>query len=247
MDERAREVVAGLRRRLASAQAAVGGLERPRVFALEWSDPPFNGGHWVPEMLEVAGAEALLACPGRPSVRMAWEQIGDAEPQVVVFMPCGYDLQAAADEARRTLLRRPELARAEAIVAVDASAYFSRPGPRLIDGVEILASALHPGRLPPPPRERSSGSALSPTGEAWRKINLTCPIRPPRFMHRLRACWVAQAPVGLAVTPSTRTRRGDRLCSQTPWRCRRHGACLGYGAAGPVGLTIHRPVRMSLA
>jgi iron complex transport system substrate-binding protein len=151
VDERAREVVGGLRRRLASVQAAVGGLERPRVFALEWSDPPFNGGHWVPEMLEVAGAEALLACPGRPSVRMAWEQIGAAEPQVVVFMPCGYDLQAAADEARRTLLRRPELARAAAIVAVDASAYFSRPGPRLIDGVEILASALHPGRLPPPP------------------------------------------------------------------------------------------------
>jgi iron complex transport system substrate-binding protein len=84
-------------------------------------------------------------------VRVSWEQIAAAAPQVVVFMPCGYDLQAAAEEASRTLLARPELAGAEAIVAVDASAYCSRPGPRLVDGVEILAAALHPGRLPPPP------------------------------------------------------------------------------------------------
>jgi iron complex transport system substrate-binding protein len=149
--ERAEEVVAGLRERLARVQATVEGLERPRVFALEWGDPPFNGGHWVPEMLQVAGAEALLAGPGAPSVRVTWAQIAAAAPQVVVFMPCGYDLQAAADEATRTLLWRPELAGAEAIVAVDASAYCSRPGPRLVDGVEILAAALHPERLPPPP------------------------------------------------------------------------------------------------
>jgi iron complex transport system substrate-binding protein len=148
---RAEEVVAGLRDRLASVQAAVAGLERPRVFALEWGDPPFNGGHWVPEMLQVAGAEAVLACPGAPSVRVAWAQIEAAAPQVVVFMPCGYDLRAAVEEAGRTLLARPELAGVEAIIAVDASAYCSRPGPRLVDGVEILAAALHPERLSPPP------------------------------------------------------------------------------------------------
>jgi iron complex transport system substrate-binding protein len=102
-------------------------------------------------MIEIAGAEALLASLRRPSVRLTWEAVSAAEPQVVVFMPCGYGLEAATDEARRTLLQRPELAGAEAILAVDASAYFSRPGPRLIDGVEILAAALHPGRLPPPP------------------------------------------------------------------------------------------------
>jgi iron complex transport system substrate-binding protein len=101
-------------------------------------------------MLQVAGSEPVLACPGAPSVRVTWEQIEAAAPQVVVFMPCGYDLQAAAEEARRTLLARPELG-VEAIVAVDASAFFSRPGPRLVDGVEILAAALHPERLPPPP------------------------------------------------------------------------------------------------
>jgi iron complex transport system substrate-binding protein len=149
--QRAGEVVAGLCERLAGVQAAVEGLERPRVFALEWGDPPFNGGHWVPDMLQVAGAEAVLACPGAPSVRVTWEQIAAAAPQVVVFMPCGYGLQAAEDEARRTLLTRPELAGAEAIVAVDANAYCSRPGPRLVDGVEILAAALHPQQLPPPP------------------------------------------------------------------------------------------------
>jgi iron complex transport system substrate-binding protein len=149
--ERAEEVVAGLRERLARVRAAVEGLERPRVFALEWGDPPINGGHWVPEMLQVAGAEAVLACPGGPSVRVTWAQIRAAAPQVVVFMPCGYGLQAAVEEARRILLGRPELAGVEAIVAVDASAYCSRPGPRLVDGVEILAAALHPGRLPPPP------------------------------------------------------------------------------------------------
>jgi iron complex transport system substrate-binding protein len=150
-EQRAHELVAGLRKRLASVQATVDGLARPRVFALEWGDPPFNGGHWVPEMLQVAGAEPLLACPGAPSVRVTWKQIEAAAPQVVVFMPCGYGLQAAVEEASRSLLGRPELAGVEAVIAVDASAYCSRPGPRLVDGVELLAASLHPGRLPPPP------------------------------------------------------------------------------------------------
>jgi iron complex transport system substrate-binding protein len=151
VEQRAEEVVGGLRRRLARVRAAVDGLDRPRVLALEWGDPPFNGGHWIPEMIEIAGAEALLACPGTPSVRVTWDQIGAVQPEIVVFMPCGYGLEAAADEARRTLLQRPELACAKAILAVDANAYFSRPGPRLVDGVEILAAGLHPGRLAPPP------------------------------------------------------------------------------------------------
>jgi iron complex transport system substrate-binding protein len=150
-EQRAEEVVAGLRERLTGVQAAVEALEQPRVFALEWGDPPFNGGHWVPEMLQLAGSEPVLACPGAASVRVTWTQIQAAAPQVVVFMPCGYGLQAAVEEASRILLARPELAGVEAIVAVDASAYCSRPGPRLVDGVEILAAALHPGQLPLPP------------------------------------------------------------------------------------------------
>ena len=125
------------------------GRDRPRTFALEWSDPPFNGGHWVPEMIELAGGEPVLASRGTASVRVAWEQIVAASPEVVVFMPCGYDLDQAALEAE-ALLDRAELKSADAFFAVDASAYFSRPGPRLVDGVEILAATLHPGKVDVP-------------------------------------------------------------------------------------------------
>lgn len=142
-EERAAQLAADLRRRLGVVRAAVAGQRRPRVFALEWSDPPFNGGHWVPEMIEVSGAEALLGCRHAPSVRVAWEDIALVAPEVVVFMPCGYDLEQACEEGK-TLLGRREISAADAIFAVDASGYFSRPGPRLVDGVEALASALHP-------------------------------------------------------------------------------------------------------
>jgi hypothetical protein len=107
VQEQADEVVTGLRERLASFRATVDGLERRRVFALEWDDPPFNGGHWIPEMLQVAGAEPVLACPGAPSVRVSWAQIEAAAPQVVVFMPCGYDLRAAVDEGAGPCWRVP--------------------------------------------------------------------------------------------------------------------------------------------
>ncbi len=146
----AAELVDVLRGRLDAVADSVAGRDEPRTFALEWSDPPFNGGHWVPEMIDLAGGEAVLASRGTPSVRVTWEQIVSASPEVVVFMPCGYDLEAAALEAT-PLLGRAELAGVEAFFAVDASSYFSRPGPRLVDGVEILASALHPGAVPESP------------------------------------------------------------------------------------------------
>jgi iron complex transport system substrate-binding protein len=141
-------LVDALRARLDAVEAATAGASRPRVFALEWSDPPFNGGHWVPEMIERAGGEPVLAARGVDSVRVSWEQIADADPQVVVFMPCGYGAVAAAEEAK-PLLERPEFEGIEAFFAVDANAFFSRPGPRLVDGVEILAGALHPGAVAP--------------------------------------------------------------------------------------------------
>ncbi|HTX62044.1 MAG TPA: cobalamin-binding protein [Acidimicrobiales bacterium] len=147
--DRAQTVVEGLRRRLRAVEAAVAGRPRPRTFALEWSDPPFNGGHWVPEMIERAGGEPVLGAPGTPSVRIGWERIAAAAPDVVVFMPCGYHLEEACREARE-ILGRPELAGVGAIFAVDATSYFSRPGPRLVDGVELLASALHPGAVTAP-------------------------------------------------------------------------------------------------
>ena len=147
-EQRAEALTDELRERLRTVKEAVAGLARPRTFALEWSDPPFNGGHWVPEMIELAGGEAVLACPGTPSVRVSWEQIQEASPEAVVFMPCGYNVDEASEEAR-PLLARPELASATAFFATDASAFFSRPGPRLVDGVEALAAALHPGSVTP--------------------------------------------------------------------------------------------------
>jgi iron complex transport system substrate-binding protein len=144
---RAQAVVDRLKARLAAVVGAVAGLPRPRAFGLEWSDPPFNAGHWVPEMIELAGGESVLSSPGIPSVRVTWEQIAEADPEVVVFMPCGYGLEDAAREAEG-LLARPELAGVTSLFAVDATAHFSRPGPRLVDGVEILAAALHPEVCP---------------------------------------------------------------------------------------------------
>jgi iron complex transport system substrate-binding protein len=135
-----------LRRRLELVKRSVAGLKRPRTFALEWGDPPFNGGHWVPEMIEAAGGESVLGSHGTPSVRLSWEAIAAAAPDVVVFMPCGYNLDGAIEEGK-TLRKRPELADVPQFFAADASAFFSRPGPRLIDGVELLAEALHPGSI----------------------------------------------------------------------------------------------------
>jgi iron complex transport system substrate-binding protein len=149
---RADRLVAELRDRLEAVRSAVAGSERPRTFALEWSDPPFNGGHWVPDMIEAAGGRPVLASHRSPSRRVTWREVSEADAEVVVFMPCGYDLEAAVAEAPE-LLSRDEISESS-IFAVDASSYFSRPGPRLVDGTETLASVLHPGSLPAPPPGR---------------------------------------------------------------------------------------------
>ena len=140
--DEAERCVVDLRARLERVRSLVHGLTRRRVFALEWGDPPFNGGHWIPEMIEVAGGTPVLAEPGRDSVRVTWAQIGDAMPDVVVFAPCGYSLAGAIGQAP-AILARTEITAAE-VWAVDADSFFVRPGPRLVDGVEVLASALHP-------------------------------------------------------------------------------------------------------
>jgi iron complex transport system substrate-binding protein len=116
---------------------------RPRVVALEWLDPPFAAGHWTPQLIEFAGGEDVLGFAGENSEQCSWEQVAAAEPDVVIVMPCGYDAEIAHREAE---MHRDELAAIGAgeVVAVDASAYFSRPGPRVIDGLELLAHILHP-------------------------------------------------------------------------------------------------------
>jgi iron complex transport system substrate-binding protein len=132
------ELVRQASARIDAVKLAVRARRRPRVAALEWLDPVFVAGHWTPELIELAGGQDVLGLPGEPSQTVSWEQVAAAEPEVVVVMPCGYDERRAQAEAA---LYARELAGvgARRIVAVDASAYFSRPGPRLIDGLELLA------------------------------------------------------------------------------------------------------------
>jgi iron complex transport system substrate-binding protein len=139
--------------RLDAVTAAVEGAERPRVLALEWLDPPYAGGHWVPQMIELAGGEDALGLPGEKSRVFEWAEAEAARPALVVSMPCGYGTERAAEETRLHLDRLARLG-ARHVVAVDASSYFSRPGPRLVEGVELLAHVLHPDRVPAPPPGR---------------------------------------------------------------------------------------------
>jgi iron complex transport system substrate-binding protein len=138
------------RERLAVVAAAVAGLPQRRVVVVEWTDPPFCAGHWVPDMVAAAGAESVLGRPGRDSVRIGWEDVESAKPDVIVVAPCGFRLDGAVDLAGQ-LIDSGVLPMAVPVWAVDADAAYVRPGPRLVDGVEALAAALHPGRLPERP------------------------------------------------------------------------------------------------
>ena len=139
-----------LERRLEAVRAAVAGAPRPRVLALEWLDPPFIGGHWVPEMIEIAGGEDVLGVAGAKSRTAEWDELVASDPSVVVAMPCGWDALKARAEVEA---RAAEVAAigADRVWAVDAAASFSRPGPRLVEGTELIAHLLHPDRVDPPP------------------------------------------------------------------------------------------------
>ncbi len=153
-------LVAALEQRLAAVRAAVAGRPRPRVLALEWLDPPFAGGHWVPEMIAAAGGADAVAAPGDRSARLTWEQVRAADPDVIVAMPCGFD-KAGAREQVEAMAGRPEweelrAVRERRVFAVDANGCFSRPGPRLVDGIEQLAAILH-GTARPEKNEELGG------------------------------------------------------------------------------------------
>jgi iron complex transport system substrate-binding protein len=130
-------------RRIDRVKLAVRGRPRPRVAALEWLDPVFVAGHWTPQMIDLAGGEDVLGMAGEKSVVQRWDDVGAAQPDIVVVMPCGYDADRARQEALEHERELASLGAGE-VVAVDAAAYFSRPGPRLIDGLELLAHLLHP-------------------------------------------------------------------------------------------------------
>jgi iron complex transport system substrate-binding protein len=151
----ARAKVSALRRRIARVEEAVAGLPLPHVGCIEWLDPPFSAGHWVPEMVRMVGGEELFAEIGESSGRISWEDVFEAAPEVVVLMPCGFDVARTLREVQAL----PELpgwndlpaVKNGRVWAVDANSYFSRPGPRLIEGVEILARILHPQAFPDSP------------------------------------------------------------------------------------------------
>jgi iron complex transport system substrate-binding protein len=134
---------------LEAVRAAVACEPRPRVLALEWLDPPFLGGHWIPEMIALAGGVDVIGQPGQKSPQVEWEALADLHPDVVVAMPCGWYLEDSRAQALAHRERLDALG-ARQVYAVDAASTFSRPGPRLVDGVELLAHLFHPERVQPP-------------------------------------------------------------------------------------------------
>ena len=139
--------------RIDAVRASVEGAPRPRVVALEWLDPVYVGGHWVPQMVELAGGEDVIGFPGEKSRVVDWEEVATTRPEILLSMPCGMYAEQAAKEAMEWRERLAPLG--ARVVAVDAAAYFSRPGPRLVDGIELLGHIFHPERVPPPPSRRS--------------------------------------------------------------------------------------------
>ncbi len=146
------DLIARISGRVDAVRSAVRGAKRPRVAALEWFDPVFVAGHWTPQLIEWAGGEDVLGFAGEHSQQMTWEMVAAAEPEIVLAIPCGYDAPRARAEAELFADRLRETG-AQRVVAVDAAAYFSRPGPRLVEGLELLARVLHPDRVAQPPAE----------------------------------------------------------------------------------------------
>lgn len=151
------DLIDELAARIDRVRLASRGLDKPKVLAVEWLDPLFIGGHWVPQQIDYAGGEDVLGLPGEHSMELDWAVAEAAGPELVLVMPCGRDLDAAYEEA---LEHGEQLAKlgAKRIVAVDASAYFSRPGPRLVDGLELLSFLMHPT------------SGIEPPQDSWREV-----------------------------------------------------------------------------
>jgi len=154
-EREAERFVGYLRQRIEAVEAAVAGAPRPRVLCLEWLDPLMPGGHWVPEMVSLAGGESAPIAAGEPSRKMAWEELRALESEVIVIMPCGFGPERAVREAEvlwrlEGWVELPAVRKGE-VYAVNGTAYFSRPGPRLVDGLEALSYILHRQRQPKMP------------------------------------------------------------------------------------------------
>jgi iron complex transport system substrate-binding protein len=155
----AAERIAALRERLAAVEAAVRGRERPRVVAIEWLDPLWPAGHWVPEQITAAGGTPLLAEPGEHTRPMTWQQVRDAEPDVVLLLPCGLAPERTVAELG-VLTALPGWSELAEVWVLDGPAYFNRPGPRVVRGAEVLAHVLHGvGQVEPSEAFRLGGTA----------------------------------------------------------------------------------------
>jgi iron complex transport system substrate-binding protein len=148
--DRAQRLVAGLRARLARVAAAVAGRPRPRVAVIEWVDPPFAAGHWIPDLVTAAGGDPVAARPGRRSAELSWSEVAGAGPDLVIVAPCGFHLADAAAQAAAVTAALPGIP----VWAIDGDSVVVRPGPRLVDGVEAIAAILHPDAVPAPPADR---------------------------------------------------------------------------------------------
>jgi iron complex transport system substrate-binding protein len=146
----AAELISRAAVRIDRVRVATRNVRRPRVVALEWMDPPFAAGHWTPQLIGFAGGDDMLGLAGENSEERSWEEIAAVSPDLVLVMPCGYDAEIAHREAEMHTEQLRSVGAGE-IVAVDASAYFSRPGPRIIDGLELLAHIIHPELFPEAP------------------------------------------------------------------------------------------------
>ena len=144
----AERVCDSLRRRVAAVEQRVAGRPRRRVVCLEWVDPPFNCGHWTPELVTIAGGDERLGVARRPAHAIDWQQVIDADPEVVVVMACGFSLERSLQEVESA--RGHLYGLGADIWVVDGNAFFSRPGPRLVDSIEIMAGILHPGAVDAP-------------------------------------------------------------------------------------------------
>jgi iron complex transport system substrate-binding protein len=144
---RAARLVAGLRERLAAVAGRVAGRPRPRVAVVEWVDPPFAAGHWIPDLVTAAGGEPVADRAGRRSEPLTWQEIAAGVPDLVLVAPCGYHLAGAVSQARAVAEALPGVP----VWGIDADALVVRPGPRLVDGVEAIAAILHPDAVAAPP------------------------------------------------------------------------------------------------
>ena len=168
--ERAQAVIAGLEQRVASIVSHVARApRRPKCFLMEWIEPPFCGGHWNPELVELAGATDPIGRKGEPSRRLTWDEIHRADPDIVLLACCGFGVDRTLDEMAllegKTEWESLRAVREQRVFLADGNTYFSRPGPRLIDSLEMLAHALHPELVPPASvrLRRYMRAATSPT------------------------------------------------------------------------------------